>query len=269
MKFALVNGEKVEATKGSKGFCPSCGSVLIAKCGVVKVNHRAHKGSLYCDSWWENESDWHRTWKDKFPKEWQEVVHADKESGEKHIADVKTQSGWTLEFQHSFLNPEERQSRNAFYPKLVWVVDGMRRKTDKKQFQKIVGESTRLPTDIPIIQAHFPDECRLLKEWQKSDALVFFDFQDAKDAEQPMLWFLFPATPTEDVFLSPFSRVKFIELLNNNKFDDLVEKIISPIHKELARKKRIEQVGNIHAQTNGLPKFERYMAIKRRGQRRF
>ena len=97
---------------------------------------------------------------------------------------MKTQTGWTLEFQHSFLNPEERQSRNAFYPKLVWVVDGTRRKTDKKQFQKILDESARLPTKIPIIRAHFPDECRLLKEWHHSSALVFFDFQEVADAEQ-------------------------------------------------------------------------------------
>lgn len=49
--------------------------------------------------------------------------HTDEESGEKHIADVKTDSGWVLEFQHSNINPKERLSRNSFYPKLVWVVD--------------------------------------------------------------------------------------------------------------------------------------------------
>lgn len=182
---------------------------------------------------------------------------------------MKTQTGWTLEFQHSFLNPEERQSRNAFYPKLVWVVDGTRRKTDKKQFQKILNESTRLHTNVPIIQAHFPDECRLLKEWHDSDALVFFDVQEAKDTEQSMLWFLFPKMPYEDVYLSPFSRVSFIELHNNNKFDELVNNTILPIHTELAKRKRIEQVNNTRARTNGLPGFERYMANMRRRKRRF
>ncbi|MCA6063582.1 competence protein CoiA [Thalassolituus marinus] len=111
MKYAIVNNEKIEATKGGKGSCPSCASELIAKCGELKVNHWSHKGSRNCDPWWENETEWHRSWKDYFPKEWQEVVHFDN-SGEKHIADVKTKNGWVLEFQHSFLNPEERQSRN-------------------------------------------------------------------------------------------------------------------------------------------------------------
>ena len=83
MKYAIVNNEKVEATKGAKGVCPSCGSDLIAKCGELKVNHWSHKGNRNCDPWWENETEWHRSWKGYFPKEWQEVVHFD-ESDEKH-----------------------------------------------------------------------------------------------------------------------------------------------------------------------------------------
>ncbi len=61
MKFAHINGYKVEATKGAKGSCPSCGSDLIAKCGEAKINHWAHKGKKSCDPWWENETDWHRS----------------------------------------------------------------------------------------------------------------------------------------------------------------------------------------------------------------
>ena len=70
-----------------------------------------------------------------FPVDWQEVIHFDG-SGEKHIADVKTQTGYVLEFQHSYLDPEERRSRNVFYSKLVWIVDGTRRETDKLSLKK-------------------------------------------------------------------------------------------------------------------------------------
>ena len=269
MKYALTNGDKIEATKGAKGFCPSCGSELIAKCGPEKINHWAHKGRRNCDQWWENETDWHRSWKNNFPKEWQEVIHTDEESGEKHIADVKTQAGWALEFQHSFLNPEERQSRNTFYPKLVWVVDGTRRKTDIKQFQNMLNESTRLPTNIPIIQGHFPDECRLLKEWHDSNALIFFDFQEMSDTNQSILWFLFPKTPSGDAYLSPFSRVNFIELHNNNKFDELVRNTILPINKELARKKKVEDINSMRNQQNRTSGFERHMANLPGRRRRF
>ena len=264
MKFALINGDKAQATKGARGFCPRCGSELIARCGEVKINHWAHQGSRNCDPWWENETDWHRSWKDKFPIKWQEVVHFD-QSGEKHIADVKTESGYVLEFQHSYLNPEERRSRNAFYSKLVWVVDGVRRKTDRSQFQKILEEGTSLRANVPIKQVHFPDECRLLKEWHDSNALVFFDFQEEKDTEQSNLWFLFPKTTSGGTYLSPFSRVKFIELHNNNKFDELVQNIILPIHNELARNKQIQHGNELHRRPDLLLAIDRRLVrMKRR-----
>ena len=70
MRFALSNNERIEPTKGAKGFCPCCGAELVAKCGEIKRHHWAHKKK--CDDhWWENETDWHRNWKNQFPKEWQ------------------------------------------------------------------------------------------------------------------------------------------------------------------------------------------------------
>ncbi len=98
MRFALSNDERIEAIKGAKGVCPCCGNVLVAKCGEVYIHHWAHKKK--CDDyWWENETEWHRNWKNKFPKEGQEVTQY-AESVEKHIADLKTSSGWVIEFQH-------------------------------------------------------------------------------------------------------------------------------------------------------------------------
>lgn len=119
MKFALINGDRVEATKGAKGLCQCCGKELIAKCGEVRIHHWARKGNHSCDPWWENETEWHRAWKGQFPVNWQEVVYQ-AEDGEKHIADVKTDTGWVIEFQHSYIKPEERRSRDAFYKKIVW-----------------------------------------------------------------------------------------------------------------------------------------------------
>ena len=42
-----------------------------------------------------------------------------------HIADVKTDRGIVIEFQHSFLHRNERESREKFYQNMVWVVDGL------------------------------------------------------------------------------------------------------------------------------------------------
>ncbi len=124
MQLAVVDGERVEAFPDGKGSCPMCGSVMLAKCGTHVIHHWAHAGRRNCDPWWENETDWHREWKNHFPLECQEVSHTAPD-GEIHRADIKTQTGIYVEIQHSAMTDEERLSREAFYQNLVWVVDGL------------------------------------------------------------------------------------------------------------------------------------------------
>ncbi len=244
MKFALFNDERIEATKGAKGKCPCCGSELIAKCGEVYIHHWAHKKKCV-DHWWENETEWHRNWKNQFPKEWQEVIHYD-DSGEKHIADVKTNEDWVIEFQHSAIKPEERRSRDDFYNKnnkLIWVVDGTRRKRDVKQFHNILNATFCMNSDPLLLYAIFPEESRLLKEWRNSTSLIFVDFDDSligyRDgyASTEDLWLIYPSNNGYDrnnnIFLSHISRSSFIELLNNNKVDEIFHKLINPIQKAI------------------------------------
>ena len=107
MRFALVNDVRCEASPGLIGYCPGCSQPVIAKCGTQKVWHWAHRGTRSCDPWWEPETPWHRAWKDQFPARWQEVIRHS-EAGEKHIADVSTERGLVVEFQHSHLQMQER-----------------------------------------------------------------------------------------------------------------------------------------------------------------
>jgi len=123
MQYALVNGIRQEAFAGGKGTCPTCSADMIAKCGNRVVHHWAHAHRKYCDPWWENETQWHRAWKNLFPAGCREVSHT-AENGEIHIADVKTPTGIVIEFQHSAITDEERLAREQFYEKLVWVIDG-------------------------------------------------------------------------------------------------------------------------------------------------
>lgn len=119
VRFALVDGVRLEPQPKQRGCCPLCGAEMVAKCGRVKVWHWAHKGRLECDPWYE-ETEWHRSWKDKFPLEWQEKIAYDEATGEKHIADVRTPSGLVIEFQHSVISSEEVIAREAFYKNMVW-----------------------------------------------------------------------------------------------------------------------------------------------------
>lgn len=87
------------------------------------MHHWAHLGRRNCDPWWENETAWHRNWKNRFPEHCREICHTAPD-GEIHIADIKTPTGIVIEVQHSGMTDAERLSRESFYGNLVWVVDG-------------------------------------------------------------------------------------------------------------------------------------------------
>lgn len=203
MKFSIVNGRRLEAQPNLSGQCPACDQAMIAKCGEVKLWHWAHKGRRNCDPWWENETDWHRTWKGRFPVEWQEVIHK-ADDGERHIADIKTDQGWVIEFQHSHLKSEERRSRDAFYQKLVWVVDGTRLKRDAKQFLEAVNRGVPVGGNA-LIRRVSPDRCVLLREWAGGPGPVFFDFGGGQ-----VLWWLLKSGSDGAAYITTFAQADFI-----------------------------------------------------------
>ena len=264
MKFALVDGEKVEATKGGKGKCQSCDSEMITHCGPVYADHWQHKRKYKCDSWWETETPWQRAWKNYFPKEWQEIRHHDQNTGEVHIADVKTESGYVLEFQHSIIKLNERIARGMFYPKLNWVVDvgSSPRKTDKKQLQKIIIDSTTVVRDFLIRLVVFPDECRLLRERCNGKDFVFFDCKGAEGFEEQDFWMLFPMGRDGRVYLSPIFREQFIKLHQTNTFDEAIKNIVGTINKRI-------QISNIRITESPLQMAKRNMANRRKKKFRF
>ena len=186
---------------------------MTAKCGEVRIEHWAHKGTRVCDPWSE-ETEWHRGWKMQFPIHWREFVQRAAD-GEKHIADVRTDHGWVIELQHSYIKPDERRSRDAFYRKLVWVIDAKRRKTDAAQFRNALEASASVGVrNSPIRQVHAED-CRLLREWAGSPALIFFDFGNG-----PTLWWLLARRPDEPMYVAPFSRAEFIAIHHGKGSED-------------------------------------------------
>lgn len=195
MRFALVNNKRIEAEKGLNGICPGCFKPVIAKCGEKKIHHWAHKRSEVCDSWWENETQWHRDWKDNFPKECQEVFLPDTITGEKHIADVKTTHDIIIEFQHSAIDPQEQRAREEFYKNMIWVVDGTRLKLDYRRFCKWKNNDLLClhQTEIKGVYLMDSPECWFNKSWIDSKVLVVFDFgeQESKGLKQ-LVWCLLP-----------------------------------------------------------------------------
>lgn len=223
MRFAFVNNELQEAKPGLSGKCKCCGHPTTAKCGQIKIWHWAHSGKWICDPWWENESEWHRSWKNCFPIDWQEFVHHDS-NGERHIADVKTSQGYILEFQHSYLNPEERKQRTEFYGKLAWVVDGIRRPRYIKQFFEMIKKASCI-WNKPIVRIVCSNESALLSEWYCTEAPVFFDFGEES------LHCLLPNFIGSWRYFVEFPRHLFISLHNQgvaqteNTFEDCIKKL--------------------------------------------
>jgi competence protein CoiA len=202
MKFALLNGERKKAVANLKGaVCQVCKAEVIAKCGDIKIHHWAHKSKRKCDHWWENETQWHRDWKNQFSEDWQEEILYDSETGEKHIADIKTPNGLVVEFQHSFIDKDELSTRNTFYKNIIWIVDGTRRKTDEKKFEE-------------ALEWRGWDSSRLLKDWTIFPKPVFFDFG------KPLLW------GVSDGFPIKFEKKDFIISVKNGSIKRKIESLV-------------------------------------------
>ncbi|UPS45435.1 hypothetical protein M1D30_04475 [Prevotella sp. E15-22] len=253
MKYAIVDNQKIEAKKGLKGLCPLCNQPVIAKCGQFKADHWAHKSCKHCDSWWENETEWHRQWKNLFPQEWQEVISYDEKTGEKHIADIKTNRNMVIEFQHSNISEAERTSREKFYEYMMWIVDGTRRKLDFKHFKDAFEYCVIWPTspksDIFVLEC---PERYLPKEWLNSNVPVIFDFKGllAQDEDNydndPLrepLWSLLQFKGTNVKVLVCADRKKVIEMLQKGVLGFNYRNIANTVNQAINYKNRLWRYG--------------------------
>lgn len=232
MKYALVNDKIHVAQPGLSGKCKYCGCKTVSKCGNVKIWHWAHSGKRMCDPWWENETEWHRTWKEQFPKECQEVIQY-AENGEKHIADVKMEQGYVIEFQHSIIKTEERQAREDFYKKMLWIVDGTRRLRDKRKFEEILENPHSVYGTEDVLRPHaYHDECPLIRDWLESNVPVFFDFNE------DILWGLMPESNERKYYVCKVERNTLINSLCSNEQTNGFETLMNDFTKSISYDER-------------------------------
>lgn len=266
MKFALVEGEPREAQPRLQALCRDCGREMTAKCGRYRVWHWAHRDTdvRTCDPWWEPETEWHRTWKNHFPEDWQEVSHTS-HNGEKHRADVETKAGVVLEFQHSPLSREERKSRENFYPKLIWVVDARQRKRDARQFFGSLGGPIGVRPRLPIYSVA-TGAGALMRDWGASRVPVYFDFGASETANTPgfnttALWRLTPRSRDGRTYVFPVARTEFSRIhLEGEPFEDQCAELVELVADYLMRRA-------IHARP--LISFEQYSHRRQGRMRRF
>lgn len=123
MQHAIdINGEKIKPNySGQIAICPFCKEKVIGKCGKIYIWHWQHAPNVNCDLWKESETEWHRSWKNRFPFEWQERII--EKNDQKHIADIFTDNGIVIEFQNSMISSSTISEREMFYEKMIWVLN--------------------------------------------------------------------------------------------------------------------------------------------------
>ncbi len=122
MLYAInENNRKVTPQKGIRARCPICESEVLPVCGDINIHHWRHITTINCDPWKENETEWHRSWKEEFPEAWRETII--EKDGEKHIADIKTDKDLIVEFQNSSISNRTIQVREEFYKNMVWLIN--------------------------------------------------------------------------------------------------------------------------------------------------
>lgn len=245
MRFALIGNNRTEAQPKLNGLCCCCSKPVIAKCGTRKIWHWAHKSKTDCDNWWEPETEWHRTWKNNYPSDWQEISFFDNRTKEKHIADVRTVHSLVIEFQHSNINPQERTSREQFYKNMVWIVDGTRLKRDYPRFLKEwkrdgISE-VRQTEKTGIFEVWFPEFC-FPEAWLKSSVPVIFDFlgdgsMDDSEGLRNNLYCLFPQVGRH-ARVAEISRKAFINTTTNGEWTIRVQEFINEFRKQDQIKER-------------------------------
>lgn len=59
--------------------------------------HWAHNKASSFDPWSESETEWHSNWKDRFPKDWRELIHGSR-NRERHNAHIRASHELVFEF---------------------------------------------------------------------------------------------------------------------------------------------------------------------------
>ena len=113
-------------------------------------------------------------------------MQIDENTGEKHVADVKTPSGVVVEVQHSRISEDELRSREAFYDDMIWIVDA----------RDVVWMTSHDLVCVEPMAYGFRILSRdtLLKRWSSAKCPVYFDNTPNvyHDKESDTLWVLPP-----------------------------------------------------------------------------
>lgn len=147
-------------------------------------------------------------------------------------------------FSALIFEPEERVAREAFYRKMVWVVDGRRRKRDVVQLLKCIGPCAwGQPPFILHVASH--EECALLRDWQSSTVPVYFDLGLCEHNGVSAFWRLDPVSRIGRMYLTPVSKESFLRVDHDGldaeqKFSEGVSVIVEALQRTAQRPEPVQ-----------------------------
>ena len=86
-------------------------------------------------------------------------------------------------------------------------MDGLRRKLDLPQFKELLRNSREMQlSQIKIIHINFPEESRLISDWQGYQVPIVFDFSGTDSSIDSLLWMMIPSRTIHDAYMLPLNK---------------------------------------------------------------
>jgi hypothetical protein len=200
MLYALNElGEKIKPTKDVAAYCPCCNNLVRKAMGDVIVHHWKHITEVKCNS--KPMTRWHIEWQLNFPKENVEVY-----VNKQRRADILTDDGMAIEFQHSSILISEVEKRSKLCNgNIIWVHD-YQKQYNNNQFRNITKDNKI----SDLYRSEWLNPCKIFDRDRTQDKGIYIQFTE--DTLGRLCWIDYGKEDNKTII--SFYKVNKAELVN-------------------------------------------------------
>jgi len=110
-------GEHIGPTSGSRAYCTTCGATVIARCGIQRIHHWAHKSNTSCSAITEPESEWKHAWRQIFKQDNCEVTINNV------FFDAKGYNDTPIMLRVTAMDNDQAMELQGQFPNMIWIFD--------------------------------------------------------------------------------------------------------------------------------------------------
>ena len=210
MQVAILNNSQVEPIKGQLGFCPKCGSKMIAKCGKRISPYWAHQEKKQCDYWQKADSSWKNQWKSYFPVSWRRPIKYDADNPFNGNVDLQTPSGMYIILQEAEITLEQIETIEILYSPLIWIVNYEDNDADWEKL--ILGKELLISQEgkSGVFEIAKP-ELLLPIKWINRSSVVAFDYFGDDDSTTTDVILVYPNKLKNNYMCNIVPRLVFVD----------------------------------------------------------